>query len=81
MVPSSTSLIGSNRFPVDGMNDEMCAATTSLVLSGFIWNVYLISPKIYGFGGEFCGWSGCWGIVRSCREGPESTTSFVVFSY
>ena len=35
MVPSSASLIGSKGFTVDGMNDEMCAATNSKVLSVF----------------------------------------------
>ena len=71
MVPLSTSLIRSKGFPVDGMNDEMCVATMLEFLLGFLSNVDLIALTIYAFGDEFCGWLGCWGIVRSCHEGLE----------
>ena len=36
MAPSSYLLIGRKGFSVYGMNDEMCVATTSEVLSGFL---------------------------------------------
>ena len=51
MDPSSYSLIGSKGFSMDcGMNDEVCAAMNLEVLSGFLWNVDLMTPTIYGFG-------------------------------
>ena len=60
MDPSSASLIESRGFPVDGMNDKICDATTWDDLSGFLWNEDLITPIIFGFGADFLVDQGAW---------------------
>ena len=44
-----------------GINLDIFSASISAVLSGFLWKVDLICPKIFpticGFGVEICGWS------------------------
>ena len=60
MAPSSASFIGSKQFPVDGMNDEICATTTWDDLSRFLWNEDLITPITFGFGADFLVDQGAW---------------------
>ena len=44
-------IIGTKGFLMDcGINEEVFAATTSTVLSGFLWNVDLMFPMICGLG-------------------------------
>ena len=63
-----------------GINEEVCAATILEVLFGFLWNVDLMTPTICDLGAELCGWSGIWGMVRSCCGFSEMVTDLVIIS-